>query len=106
MLDGIEGTLAALGGIERLPGGGLDGHIEEGKQGGQDRLEAAIEAEDLASHLLANLAVGFTIVELEVRLEETDDGQVAGRPAVGHRACFQNEPAVGAVRTSKLVDET
>ncbi len=88
VLDGIERALSALGGIERLPGGVLDGHVEQGQQGGQDWLEGPIQREQLASHLLADLAVRFAIVHLEVGLEEVDDGQVAGRFAVGHRTRF------------------
>ncbi len=33
MLDGVEGALPALGGIERLPVGVLDGHIEQSQHG-------------------------------------------------------------------------
>ena len=61
-LDGVEGALPALGGIERLPLGVLDGHVEQGQQGGQGRLQGSIQREELAGHLLANLAVGLAIV--------------------------------------------
>ncbi len=105
VLDGLEGALPALGGIERLPVGVLDGDIEEREQGGQDRLEGAIEREELAGHLLADLAGGLAIVHLEVGLEEVDDRQVAGRLAVGHGARFQDEPVLGAVGVGELVDE-
>jgi hypothetical protein len=77
MLDGIECALPPLSGIERLPGGVVDGHIEQSEQGRQDRLERAIEREELPGHLLADLAVGLAIVHPEVDLEEIDDGQVA-----------------------------
>ena len=105
VLDGVEGALPALGGIERLPVGVLDGHVEQGQQGGQGRLEGPIQREELAGHLLANLAVGLAIVHLEVGLEEVDDRQVAGRLAVGHGARFQDEPVLGAVGVGELVDE-
>jgi hypothetical protein len=36
VLDRVEGALAALRGIERLPVGLIDGHVEEGQQGGQN----------------------------------------------------------------------
>jgi hypothetical protein len=81
-LDGFEGALPALGGIERLPAGVLDGHIEQGQQGGQGRLEDAIQREELASHLVANFAVSVAILHLEVGLDQIDDGQVARRLAV------------------------
>jgi hypothetical protein len=59
MLDGIEGALPALGGIERLPVGILEGHIEQGQQRRQGGLQRFVEREELASHLLADLAVGL-----------------------------------------------
>jgi hypothetical protein len=61
---GLQGALPALGGIERLPGGVLDGHVEQGQQGGQGWLERPIQGEELAGHLLADLAVGLAIVDL------------------------------------------
>jgi hypothetical protein len=96
-LDGVEGSPAALRRIEGLPLSVIDGHIEQRQQGGQDRLEGPIQREELAGHLLADLAVGFAIVHLEVGLEEVDDGQIAGRLAVGHGARFEDEPVLGAV---------
>ena len=57
-LDGVEGALPALGRIERLPGGVLDGHVEQGQQGRQGRLQRPIQRQELAGHLLADLARG------------------------------------------------
>src|SRR4029453_8256453 len=88
----MEGSLPTLGGVERLPLCVLDGHVEQGEQGGKDRLEGPIQSKELAGPLLANLAVGFAIVHLEIRLEEIDDREVAGRLAVGHGARLQDEP--------------
>ena len=103
VLDRVERALPALVGIERLPGGVLDGHIEQGQQGGQDRLEGSIQREELARHLLADVAVGLAIVHLEVGLEDVDDRQVAGRLAVGHRARFQDEPVLDPVGVGELI---
>ena len=104
-LDGVERALPALGGIEPLPLGVLDGHLEEGQQGGQGRLEGPIQREELSGHLLSNLAVGLAIVDLEVGLEQVDDRQPAGRLAVGHRARFQDEPLLSPVGVGELVDQ-
>jgi hypothetical protein len=49
--------------------------------------------------------VCFAIVDLEVGLEEVDDGQVAGGLAVGHGAGFQDEPVLSPVGVGELVDE-
>jgi hypothetical protein len=35
VLDGVQSTLPALGGIERLPVGVIDGHIEEASKAGR-----------------------------------------------------------------------
>src|SRR5436190_7600117 len=75
--DRIEHALAALGRIERLPRSVLDRHVEQGQQSGQGRLQRTIQGE-LASHLLADLALGLALVHLEVGAEEVDDRQVAG----------------------------
>ena len=105
VLDRVERALPALGRIERLPAGVIHGHIEESQEGGEDRLEGAIQREELAGHLLANLAVGLAIVHLEVGLEEVDDRQVAGGLAIGHGARFQDEPVLNLVGVGELVDE-
>ena len=104
-LDGIEGALPALTGIERLPVGVVDGRIEEGQHSGQGRLERPIQREELAGHLLADLTVSLPIMDLEVGLEEIDDREVARRLAVGHGARFQDEPVLGPVGVGELVDE-
>ncbi len=98
-------TASRVGGIERLPVGVIDGHIEEGQQRRQHGLQRFVQGEELARHLLADLAVGLAIVDLEVGLEEVDDGQVAGRLAVGHGACFQDQPVLDPVGAGELVHE-
>ena len=60
-LDGVEGALAPLRRIERLPLGVLDGHVQERQQGRQGRLEGAVEREELAGDLLPDLAVGLAV---------------------------------------------
>ena len=83
-LGGVEGSLAALRRIERLPLRVLEGHVEERQQRGQGRLEGPIQREELAGHLFVNLPVGLGLVHLEVGPEEVDNRQIAGRLAVGH----------------------
>ena len=104
-LDGVEGPPAALRRIEGLPLGVLDGHVQERQQGGQGRLEVPVQREELAGDLLPDLAVGLAVVHVEVGLEEIDDGQVAGRLAVGHGARLQDEPVLGAVGVGELVEQ-
>ena len=104
-LDGVEGPLPALRRIEGLPLSVLDGYVQERQQGRQSRLEGPVQREELAGDLLADLTVGLAIVHLEEDLEEIDDGQVAGRPAVGHRARLQNKPVLRPVRVGELVEQ-
>ena len=104
-LDGVEGSLATLRRIERLPLRVLDGHVEERQQRGQGRLERPVQREELAGDLLADLPVGLAVVHLEVGPEEIDDRQIAGRLAVGHGTRLQDEPVLSAVGVGELVDE-
>ena len=93
------------GGIERLPLGVLDGHVEQRQEGRQGRLQGPVQREELAGHLLADLARVVALLDLEVGLEQVDDRQVAGRLAVGDRAGLEDEPALGAVGVGELPDE-
>ena len=51
----VERLLAALGRVERLPLGVLDGHVEERQERRQDRLQAAVQGEELPGHLLPDV---------------------------------------------------
>jgi hypothetical protein len=44
-LDGVEGALATLPRVEGLPRGVVHGHVEQGQQRRQRRLERAVERE-------------------------------------------------------------
>src|SRR5213592_3509740 len=55
VLDGIQGPLAALRWLERLPLRVLDWHPEQGEEGRQGRLEGRIEGEQLVGQLLPDL---------------------------------------------------
>jgi hypothetical protein len=49
-LDGVERALAPRGRGERLPRGVVHGHVEQGQQARQRRLERAVQGEELARH--------------------------------------------------------
>jgi hypothetical protein len=55
VLDGVEGVLAALVGIERLPRGVFDRHVKQGEQRRHRRLQGLVQGEQLPRHLLADL---------------------------------------------------
>jgi hypothetical protein len=81
-LDGVERPPAALRCVERRPLGILDGHIEERQQGGKLGLQGPVEREKFARDLLADLPLALCVVQLEVGLEEIDEGQATGRFAI------------------------
>jgi hypothetical protein len=86
MLDGFEDTPAALLGIERLPLGVLDRHLQQRQKGRERRLQGPVERQQLACDLLTPAADVVLGVDLEVALEQVEDGQVGGGLAVGHGA--------------------
>jgi hypothetical protein len=45
-------------------------------------------------------------IQLEVDLKQVDDREVRGRLAVGNRAAFEDEPAVGALHLRQLIAQT
>ena len=57
VLDGLEGALAALRGIEVLPLSVLHWHVQERQEGRQGRPEGRIQGEELAGELLAASSV-------------------------------------------------
>ena len=104
-LHGVERALAALRRVERLPRGVVHGHVEQGQQRRQRRLQRVVEGEQLARHLLADLAQVVPVLDLEVALEEVDHRQVARRLAVRDRGALEDQPALQAMRVGELVDE-
>jgi hypothetical protein len=104
-LDPVEGELAALARVERAPRGIVDRHVEQRQQRRQRRLQPAVEGEQLARHLLPDVAEVVPGLDLEVALEEIDHRQVTRRLAVRDRSSLEDPPALQAMRVEKLVDE-
>jgi hypothetical protein len=69
------------------------------------RFERPIETQATADHLVPNLPLIVTGLDLEVALEEVDHRQVARRLAVRDRGGFQDEPALQAMGARELVDD-
>jgi hypothetical protein len=105
-LTGVQGSLAALRGIERLPLGILDRHVKEGQEGRACRFECPIKGEELVCYLLMHLPRVVPALDLTVGLEEIDDREVAGGFAVRHGARFQDEPPLIADRAGELMEES
>jgi hypothetical protein len=102
---GVKCLLATLSRVEGLPCGIVHGHVEQSQQRRQRRLERAVEGEQLARHLLPNLAEVIPLLDLEVALEEVDHRKVAGRLAVGDGGTLEGQPPLQAMRVAELVDE-
>src|SRR5262249_136637 len=81
-LDGIEGALAALRGIQGLPAGIVDGDVQQGEERIQRLTESLVKREQLAGDLFADSSSFVPVCDLEVDLEEVDDWQVEAGPAV------------------------
>src|SRR6185295_10059165 len=69
--DGVERALPTLGRLETLPVG-VVADLEQREQSGKGRLEGAIEGEDLARDLLADLPRRVAVAHMEVALEQID----------------------------------
>ena len=55
--------------------------------------------------LLANLPLIVPVLNLEIRLEQIDNWQVWSGLAVGDRAAFEDQPALGAMRVGELEEQ-
>jgi hypothetical protein len=75
--DRLQRPLPALGGVEVLPMGILDRHVQECQQRRQSRLQRTIQREKPSCHLLPDVPDRVAVGDLEVALEEIDHGQVA-----------------------------
>src|SRR5215470_14397144 len=105
LLDGLQDARAALRRVKRLPLTILDGYIEERQYRRKNRLESAIQREQLAGHFFPNLTVCFALGDLEVAPEEIDDGQIAGPLPVGQGSRLQDEPLLRAMGARELEHE-
>src|SRR5262245_42614445 len=58
-----------------------------------------------SGELLAYPSPVVTVLDLQVGLEQVEDRQIGGGLAIGGRATFQQEPALGTRRIGELVKE-
>ena len=104
-LDPVERLLAALRGVQPLPLGVVDRHVEEPEQRREGGLERPVQGEELARHLLADLARVIARLDLEVGPQELDERQKRRRLPVGDGAALDDQPALDAVRVGELPEE-
>ena len=91
--------------VEGVPRGILDGDIQQRQQRRQERLQRAVQHQELAGHAFADLPRVVALLDPAIRLQQLDDGQVRRGLPVGNRAALEHQPAVGAVRPRELPDE-
>ena len=78
-LDGIQRALPALRWIEPQPLGVLDRHVEQRQHRRQRGAEPFVESQQLPIHLLVDPSVVVLVGDLEVALQQVDDGQIRSR---------------------------
>src|SRR5262249_39249422 len=105
-LHRVERVLATLDRVKPAPRPVPHRDVEERQERRQGRLQRAIEREQLAHHLFADLTEIVAVLDLEVALEQLDHRQVARRLAIGGGGTLSREPALQAMRVGELVDET
>ena len=104
-LDRLERPLPPLRWVERLPRAVIDRHVEQGEEGGEARLQASVEREELAHHLLAHPSLVVTLLDLEVPLEQVDHRQIRGRFAHTRPTRPGGRATRAAMRVRHLPDE-
>src|SRR5712691_5924317 len=103
--DGVERALTTLGRVEGLPAEVAGWDVQQRQEGRRERLERAVERQERAAHIIANVAALVPVLDLEVRSEEVNDRQIAGRLPVRDGPAFENMPALCEVRVDELVKE-
>ncbi len=102
VLDGLERLLAALRGIEGLPLGLCDRHVEERQERWHQRREGRIEAQEPGGNLVADCWRRVARIEVEVRLEQVHDGPIGDRLVVGDHAGVEQTPRRGQMAPHEL----
>jgi hypothetical protein len=103
--DGLQDPLPALGRVEGGPCIVVDRDIQQRQQRCQQWLQRAVQRQQLARHAFADFPLAVAVLDLEIRIQELDDGQVRCGSAIGDRAAFEDQPAVGAVRLRELPEQ-
>ena len=75
-LDGVQGSVVALRGLERLPPWILHRHVQEREERRDSGLEGRIERQHFAGQLLPDLPGIVARLDLAVGPEELDQRQV------------------------------
>jgi hypothetical protein len=101
-LDGVQGPVMALRGLERLPPRILHRCVQKREERREGGLEGRIERQHFPGQLLPDLPGIVARLHLAVGFEELGQRQVGRASAVGDRVCLHDEPAVGTVGVCHL----
>ncbi len=91
--------------VERVPCGIVDGDIQQRQQRRQERLQRAVQHQELARHAFADLRGSSRSWIRQYAFSKLDDGQVRRGLPIGDRAALEHQPAVRTVRPRELPDE-
>src|SRR5690349_9860441 len=104
-LDRVESKLAPLKRLEPLPLPIVDLDVQKPEEGWHHALEGVVERDQLTDDLLADPPLIVAVLDLEIRLQEIDDGQIERGLAIGDRCAVDAQPAMRAMRAHNLPDE-
>src|SRR4029453_9259867 len=89
-----------------MPLGILDRNIQKPEKCWKRGLERAIQRQQLARDLLANLPRLVSRLDLKIDPEQLDDRQKRCRFALGNRTAFDDQPALRAIGVGELPVQT
>ena len=71
--DRVQGPLPALGRVEGLPRGVVDGDIQQRQERRQERLERPVQRQELARQAFADLSRLVAFLDVAIALQQLDD---------------------------------
>ena len=92
-LDGVEGSLAAVGGAQLAPLRRVVCDVEEPEERWKERPQRLVQGQELSRNLLADRPRSITLVDLEVRPQQLNDRKIGRRLAVRDGEAFEDGPA-------------
>ena len=101
----LEGTLAALRGLERAKGTVVGQGVQQPEEGRNGLLERLVQRQHLPGDPGPHGTRLIRVLDVDVALEQVNDRKVGRRLAVGHRGTLQHPPALRVVGVDTLVHQ-
>ena len=83
-LERLQGTLAALWGLERAEGAVVGQDVQQPKEGGDRLLQGLVQRQHLPGDFGSHGARLVSVLDVDIALEQVHDREVGRRFAVGH----------------------